>query len=191
MTENAGTTAGAAEAQTDTEPTAPVTTGTPQEPAEVTLLKSRAAGLDAKVTELMKTAQAAEDRAAEAAQKLADYEAGKVSADEALRAQLEAKEAELTRERQERAVEKLQQAYPETFGVFGAAAAGFTADQLAASEARLSGVAPDVAPELPVPVGNSPARRAPTGTKAIEDMTRDELDKHLKSFDPSVIGYEG
>lgn len=190
MTENTGTPDGGAEAQTDDDATASApTTGTPQSQDEVTLLKSRAAGLDAKVTELMRTAQAAEARAAAAAQKLSDYEAGKVSDDEALRAQLEAKEAELTQERRERAVEKLQALYPETFAVFGEGAAAFTADQLAASEARLAGVA-GTAPELPVPVGNAPARRAPVGTKAIEDMTRAELDQYIHTFDPSVMGLE-
>src|SRR5690349_54765 len=89
--ENAGTTPETSEAPAPAE----AVTGTPAVDSEVTTLRSRNAGLDAKVTELQKAAKAAEERAAEALQKLQDYESGKVQADEALRAQLSVKEAEL------------------------------------------------------------------------------------------------
>src|SRR4051812_46732034 len=57
---------------------------------DVSLLKSRYAGQTAKVGELTGKLTSAEARAAAAEQKLADYEAGKLGADEALRAQLQA-----------------------------------------------------------------------------------------------------
>lgn len=168
---NEGTTPEAEEAQ----PTA----GTPVSQDEVTTLKSRNAGLDAKVTELAKAAKAAEQRAAEAAQKLADYEAGKVGNDEALRAQLQAKEAELLAARQEAALARIEAKYPETYGLFGAAAAGLAEDVLAASEARLRGVAPEEQ-EPPTPVGNNPSRTA--GTPKAKTLA--ELEAEFKKLTP-------
>ena len=112
-------------------------TASPQD--EYAKLLSRIAGLDAKVTSL-KSETDAQRQAREAAEKkLADYEAGKVNADEALRAQLEAKERELEQTRREVAIAKVAQAYPETFGVFGEAVVGMSPDQLAAAEARFAG----------------------------------------------------
>ena len=150
-----------------------VTSGTPPAADEVTTLRSRNAGLDAKVTELTKAQKAAEAQAAEALAKLTDYEAGKVDADEALRAQLSAKDAELALIRNEAALAKIEAKYPETFGVLGEAAAALTADQLAASEARFAGVK-DETTTPPVPVGtNAPRSSAPK--KSIEDMSAAEL----------------
>jgi hypothetical protein len=176
--ENAGTTPESAEAQPEAQ--APVVT--PQTPDEVTTLRSRNAGLDAKVTELQKASALAEARAAEAAQKLSDYESGKVQADEALRAQLQAKDEELARERNERRGERIQSRFPETYGVLGEAALSLTEDQLAASEARFVGQA-----ETPVPVGSNPARPANT-SKRIEDMTAAELRVHMRTLGNDAAG---
>lgn len=148
---------------------------TPASKDEVTTLKSRNAGLDAKVTELIKSAAVAEQRAADAAKKLADYEAGTVGNDEALRAQLQAKEAELNAARQEAALARIEAKYPETFGLFGAAAASMAEDVLAASEVRLKGVSGEE--ETPKPVGNNPSRTqggassaAPKGQQTLADL---------------------
>lgn len=176
-TETAGTTSAPDEAQSQT--------GTPQVPDEVTTLRSRNAGLDAKVTELQRKAAEAERIAAEAAAKLAAYEAGKVSADEALRAQIAVKEAELAQVRKEAQLAKIAGRYPETFGVLGEAAAALTEDQLAASEARMAGAGST--PETPRPVGANPARPQAPARKALEDMTTAELRAHLRTFDPSVM----
>lgn len=136
----------------------PATTGT-QTPDEVTLLRSRAAGLDAKVSELTKAQKAADQRAAEALAKLADYEAGKVGADEALRAQVAAKDAEIERLRQEAMLAKVEARYPETFRELGDAASSLSEEKLAAIEARLTGVAPEPAYAAPpVPRGNNGSR---------------------------------
>jgi hypothetical protein len=154
---------------------------------EVTTLRSRNAGLDAKVTELTKAQKAAEQRAAEAAQKLADYEAGKVNNDEALRAQLQAKEAELALARKETALARVAAKYPETFGVLGEAAAALSEDQLAQAEARFAGVPATPETPTPKPLGANPSR--PTGgAKNIEEMTAAELRAHLATFPPSVWG---
>lgn len=161
-----------------TAPAAP-TTGTQTAPDEVTTLRSRTAGLDAKVTELQKAALAAEARAEAAAAKLAEYEAGKVNADEALRAQLDAERAETAKARKEAALNRIEAKYPETFGVLGEAAASLSEDQLAASEARMAGV-PTETIEPPVPGGvNAP--RPPSTRKSIDDMSVSELEAYMLS----------
>lgn len=184
MTETAGTTEATAEGQQDAGQT-PAPAAAPQSADEVTTLRSRLAGLDAKVTSL--TQETAKERAAREAaeQKLRDYEAGKVGADEALRAQVEQKEAELALVRKEAALARIEAKYPETFSVLGQAAAALTPDQLAASEARFAGVA--APPETPVPLGSNPARPQAPAAKAIEDMSIEELKAHLRTFPASVM----
>lgn len=171
-TENAGTSSEAPEAPA---------TGTPAAtPDEVTTLRSRNAGLDAKVTELSLAKAAAEAAATAAATKLADYEAGKVNADEALRAQLAAAQVETEKARREAVLASVESKYPETFAVLGEASASLTADQLAASEARFRGV-PAEATETttkPTPLTTG-APRPPATTKSIEDMTAAELRIHM------------
>lgn len=156
MAENEGTTETGEEApEVEEVAETPETPGTPTESPEVTTLKSRNSGLDAKVTELSRQLQAEKTATAAATAKLSDYEAGKVGADEALRAQLELKEQELTSIRKEAQVTRVEAKYPETFALFGEDAITFSEDKLAASEARLRGVAPDTEP--PTPRGNNPS----------------------------------
>jgi uncharacterized protein (DUF3084 family) len=175
--ENEGTTDESGEAQTEQ-------AGTPQTPDEVTTLRSRNAGLDAKVTELSKKAKAAETAAAEAAAKLAAYEAQTVGADEALRAQLQAKDAELAEARREAAVARIEAKYPETYGLFGDAVATMADDVLAASEARLKGVAADTEP--PKPIGNNPSRSTggASGTANPAEETVADIEARLRSMTP-------
>jgi hypothetical protein len=177
---NEGTTDGALEAPATGAAPAAAATGTPAAPDEVTTLRSRNAGLDAKVTELQKET-VAEKAAREAAeQKLRDYEAGKVGADEALRAQLSEKDKELAQVRMEAALARIEAKYPETFAVLGDAAASLTADQLAASEARFAGVPGESS--TPTPPATNGARPPTTG-KDIEDMNAAELREYMtKTF---------
>ncbi len=162
-------------------PSAGTQTASPQD--EYAKLLSRIAGLDAKVTTLQ-SETVAERKAREAAEsKLRDYEAGKVGADEALRAQLEAKDRELTQTRQEVQMAKIASAYPETFGVFGEAVVNMTPDQLAAAEARFAGT-PGTGYRSP---GANPAREA-TGSKNPSEMSLEELRKAVKSAPESVWG---
>ena len=150
----AGTTPETGQAQTD--PTASAPTGTAQPQDEVTTLKSRNAGLDAKVSALLTAESTAKAEAAEARAKLAAYEQGKVGSDEALRTQLQAKETELATARQEALLARIEAKYPETFAVLGEAAANLSADKLAEAEARFKGVSSE---ETSVkPKGNNPAR---------------------------------
>lgn len=116
--------------------------------------ESRVRGLDAKVTELQKLQAAADERATAAERKLAEYEAGKVGADEALRAQLAAEQAKTAEAERRAALALIQAQYPETFSVLGDAAAALTTDQLAAAEARFAGSAG----ESPTPLRHNGAK---------------------------------
>src|SRR6478735_5969229 len=113
---------------------APATAGAAS-PQDTTLL-SRISGLDAKVTSLAESNKA-KDTTIEALQKqVAEMQSGTIDKDEALRAQVAQKDAELELVRKEAALARIEAKYPETFAVLGEAAAALTADQLAASEAR-------------------------------------------------------
>lgn len=151
-------------------------TGTPAPKDEVTTLRSRNAGLDAKVTSLTQAQKDAQARADAAEAKLRDYEAGKVNADEALRAQLQAKEAELVTERQASALSRIEAKYPETFAVLGEAALNLSAEKLAEAEARFKGVADDDEAPQTKPIGNNPARTgaATTATTAAQRLADKE-----------------
>lgn len=177
---DAGTAPVTGEAQTP-----PQATGTPPTPDEVTTLRSRNAGLDAKVTSL--TQQAATEKAAREAaeQKLAGYEAELVSKDEALRAQLAAKEAEAALARKEAALARVEARFPETYAVLGESAASLSEDQLAAAEARFRGVEGETA--TPTPIGANPSRGSTEPVKSLEEMSVEELRKHLGTFPTEVM----
>jgi hypothetical protein len=156
-------------------------TGTPVAQDEVTTLRSRNAGLDAKVTELSKAAKAAAADRDAALAKLQSYEAGKVGADEALRAQIAAKEAELAAVRQEAALARIEAKYPETFALLGDAAANLSADKLAEAEARFKGVAaPETPAPAPKPIGNNPSRQASSAT----EETFESIAQRLSTMTP-------
>lgn len=148
-------------------------------------LLSRLSGLDAKVTSLVEQNTVKDSTIADLRKQIAEMQAGTVNADEALRAQVAAKEAEIAQARQEAALANIKATFPETFGVLGAAAAYLTADQLAAAEARFAGVA---STEPPVPVGTGAPRSPASGAKAIEDMSIAELTAHLSGMPRSVLG---
>ena len=157
MTDNAGTETQGTQAQAgDQTETPDPKAGTATQVDEVTTLKSRNAGLDAKVTALQEAEKAAKAEAAEAKAKLAAYEAGKVGNDEALRAQLQVKQAELETAKREALLAKIEAKYPETYAVLGEAAANLSADKLAEAEARFKGVGETSSPQSPI--GNNPSR---------------------------------
>lgn len=181
MTDGTGTPEGGDEAQgTGATQGGAAETGT-RTPDEVTLLRSRAAGLDAKVTELSKAQRAAEARAADAERKLSEYEAGRVSSDEALRAQLEAKNAEVEAARKELALARVESRYPEAFRELGDTAASLPEEKLAAIEARLSGAsAQDTEP--PTPRGNNSTRTQNGGTSAPKEETSADIIARLRTM---------
>jgi hypothetical protein len=171
--ENEGTTSEGDEAQEPvTEPVTP-----PKD--EVTTLRSRNAGLDAKVTSLTQAEKAAKARADAAEAKLADYEAGKVGADEALRAQLQASQAETAQARQEANLARIEAKYPETFSVLGEAAIGMSDDKLAEAEARFRGVESEGTTPTK-PIGNNPNRNTAAAAKA--DESGDDIEAKLRSM---------
>lgn len=178
---NEGTAPEGGEAQAETETS---TTGTPAPKDEVTTLRSRNAGLDAKVTSLMTQAEAAEAARKAAEQKLADYEAGKVQGDEALRAQLSTKETELAEARREAALAKIEAKFPETFAVLGDSAATLTPEKLAEAEARFKGIAAEA--ENPKPIGNNPSRvqGGASGASNKAEITVKDREAHLATLTP-------
>jgi hypothetical protein len=155
-------------------------TGTPASQDEVTTLKSRNAGLDAKVSALLAEKKALEKQAADAAAKLAAYEAGKVGADEALRAQIAAKDAELETTKRDALLARIEAKYPETFAVLGDAAANLSAEKLAEAEARFKGVSSDPTPPTPRPIGNNPSR---TSSAAKTEESFDDIAARLKTME--------
>lgn len=108
-------------------------------PDPVSLLTSRLNGQTAKVGELTTTLSAKEEALKAALQRVADLESGKVSAEDAAKAQVEAMRAELEAERRSRRVDSLKSRFPETFSVLGEAAFSLDEAALASNEARLIG----------------------------------------------------
>jgi len=167
------------------EPVEAPETGTPGDD-EVTLLRSRTKGLDAKVTALQASEKAALERAAAAEARALELAQAKEGGDAELRAELEKAKQALSASEQKALLGDIKATYPETFGVLGDAALKMTADQLAAAEARFAGVAAGEL-ETPNPVGANPPRGAAPSTKAIEDMDVKELRAHLRKFDISAM----
>ena len=166
---------------------AAVTTGTPPPVDEATTLRSRNAGLDAKVTSLIQQAATEKARADAAEARALALASDKENGDAELRALVEAQKLLIAKTAAEAKLARIEAKYPESFGVLGDAAAGLTDDQLAANEARLvAGFAGQT--ETPTPVGANPGRTQSALPKAIEDMTTAELRKHLATFPPSAWG---
>lgn len=139
-------------------------------PNEVSLLTSRLNGQTAKVGELTGTLKAKDEALAAALKRVADLEAGTVSADEAAKAQVAAAKAELESERRERRVDSLKTRFPESFSVLGDAAFSLDETSLAANEARLLGDAGGDEPPTPLR-HNETKSSAPA--KAKEESAKD------------------
>jgi hypothetical protein len=157
-------------------------TGTPAAPDEVTRLRSRNAGLDAKVTELSKTLKALNEELASAKSALDEAQKGVVDKDEAFRAQLTARESELAELRTSVKVATIARDYPETYGVFGEAVANMSSEQLAAAEARFAGIDnSEPAETKPKPVGNNPTKQVGTPTPTSAKDRLSALEQKLAS----------
>lgn len=178
---NTGTADAPAEAQ---QPAAGTQTGTD----EVTMLRSRNSGLDAKVTSLAAQAAAEKARADAAEARALALAEGKANGDAELRAQLEAERTAAATARAEARKARLETKFPETLSVLGDAALSLTDDQLAASEARMSGAGFEGG--TPRPVGANPQRSQSGAPKAIEDMSLAELRAHMLTFPASVMRHD-
>ena len=144
---------------------------------DASLWQSRFNGLNAKYGETASQLKAEQERAAKLAADLEALQSGKVNADEAAKAQVEAIRKELEQERMARQVESLKARFPETFEVFGDTAATFTADVLAASEARLAG---GESPEGGTPRKHNESRS--TGTTPAKEETAADVEARLLSM---------
>lgn len=147
---------------------------------EVSLWKSRHNGQTAKVGELTGklTAEVTAREAAE--RKLAEYEAGKIGADEALASQLEAEKAARVALESEIKLTKLQARFPEAIAELGQDAALLLGDEkLAALEARLTGSVADDEPPTPQKPANGP-RTSNQGKPKPE--TADEITARIEAM---------
>lgn len=190
MTEQAtGTPDGSPEAQ-GAAAGAAVVPGTPA-PDEVTTLRSRLSGQDAKVTELLKSNAAEKARAEAAEARAAELAQGKDNGDQELRRLLAERDAELATVRKAAAAAQVKADYPETFSVLGEAAASLTSDQLAAAEARFKGVAAGAGAPPPPPrtVGTNPSRGTQAEGAPLTGKARlDALQAQLMAADMSQGG---
>jgi hypothetical protein len=186
MPENdAGTPNADAQAQAGAAATAAATTGTAGAPDEVTTLRSRNAGLDAKVTSLTKLQSEAVARAEAAEARALELAAGKDNGDKELRAQLEALQKENATAKRDALLARIEGKYPETFAVLGEAAANLSADKLAEAEARFKGVAEPAAPGRPI--GNNPPRtQGPTGGPSTGTETLAQMRARVFAMDPTA-----
>lgn len=144
-----------------------------------TTLLSRLSGLDAKVSSLTGTIQAKDAEIARLAGEIEQLRTGKVSADEALRAQLAERDKVIAEKDRAIAVAKLQTQFPETFGVFGEAIASMSAEALAAAEARFKGVSSSSGEEEPpTPTAHNEARTT-SGKPVGKPQTADDIEALL------------
>lgn len=153
---------------------------------QVSLLTSRLNGQTAKVGELTRQATEKDSTITALQARIAEFEAGKVSADEAANARVAAIQKELDTERAARKTDTLKARFPETFAVFGDTASTFTEDVLAASEARLvkggGDAGSDEDAEPPTPQTHNESRSASAaGTKAAKPETAADIRARLEA----------
>lgn len=144
---------------------------------EVTTLRSRNAGLDAKVTSLIATSAAEKQRADAAEARLRELLDGAAATNEDFGARLRTLEAERDEALKLAKSGLLSSKFPETYKVFGDAVASMSEAALAEAEARFAGVAAE-SNTPPTPVGNNVTRPAQTTAKSIEEMSLDELKQY-------------
>lgn len=157
---------------------APAEQGTPKVATdEVTTLRSRNAGLDAKVSTLIASSAAEKQRADAAEARLRELLDGAAATNEDFGARLRTLEAERDEALKLAKSGLLASKYPETYKVFGDAVAGMSDAALAEAEARFVGVAAE-SNIPPTPVANNVTRPQQTTTKSIEEMSLAELKEY-------------
>lgn len=148
---------GAAATQT---PAAPAGSGSGD---RVTLLESRLTGLEARLTEAGRGRTAAEKERDEARSRLAEYEQGKITDNEAFQAELQRERDRAAAAEKSARLAQIEARYPEAFSVLGETAAGLTEEVLAATEARFKGT-PSAEEEEP-PTPRNPTEKRSVGAK--------------------------
>lgn len=167
----------------DAQAAAPAATS---DPNELTTLKSRNQGLNAKVTELQK--QLADERAARTAAEQAA--AGKAGTDDVLNKKIAELQAELEAGKQAVALSVKGAKYPEAYKELGEDITNMADEKLAALEARLTAAKDEgegESSEPTKPLGNNPAR-GNTGPKNLDDMTVAELRAYGKKLTRADMG---
>lgn len=188
MAKNDGTETPEGQAPEDTEtvePTGAVAEVTITQPDEVTKLRSRNQGLDAKVTSLTRSQKEAIERAEAAEAKLNEIVTGKANGDEETRALILKLNAELDASKATAKAAILASRYPESYAELGDSIATMPEDKLAGIEARLAGV-PAESNRPPTPISNSAARPI-TGAAGVseEGETGDAIEARLRTLQVS------
>src|SRR5689334_2914255 len=143
---------------------------------DASLWQSRFNGLNAKFGTTQAELKAEKEAREKIAAELEALRSGKVSADEAAQAKVNEVLTALEAERTARKVESLKAKFPETFEVFGDAAATFEEGVLAASEARLAGEGAD-----PTPLKHNESRSS-AGSKKPAEKTAADVEAELLSM---------
>jgi len=138
----------------------------------VSVLKSQFAGASAKVNELTGQIKTLKAQHKELQDQLRAAHEGTTTADEAAKALIAAKDAELAQVRREAQLARIESKYPEVFRELGEDAASLSAEKLAAMEARLKGAGFED-DEPPTPRGQQAARRDSTSVKPQEKTLED------------------
>lgn len=179
ITAPAGTDGADDAAQDDTQNTDPTqgaasakTTGTDPQTAAPTL-ESRLAGLEARLAERGRSQAQIEKERDELRQRLADYEAGKLTENEAFQAELKRERDRADLAERTARLARIEAKFPETFGVFGEKAADLDEEQLAAAEARFAGRAPEEGDQEP-PTPRTPTTPRPSATSAANQQRRED-----------------
>lgn len=141
---------------------------------DASLLRSRLSGQTAKVNQLQAERDTIKAERDALALQVAAAQKGEVNKDEALKAQIAAKDTELAAIRQEAALARIEAKYPEAYAELGELAANMPADKLAALEARLTNAQTDEEP--PSPRGNN-GPRTTGAAKPREESSQDILAK--------------
>lgn len=151
MSDTNDTTTGTAGAPDDAAASAAASDGAKGGTDQVSLLTSRLNGQTAKVGELNGLLTAKDDALKAALARVAELETGKVSSDEAAKAQVAQAQQALEAERRERRLDGLKTRFPEAFSELGADIASVMDEtKLAAIEARLTGGAGSEEPPTPL-----------------------------------------
>jgi hypothetical protein len=141
-------------------------------PDELSVLKSRYQGQTAKVNTLEGEKATLTAQLAVLQAQLGKAQTGEIDKDEALKAQLAAKDAEIAAAKREVALAKSAVKYPEAYAVLGEDIASLSDVKLSEIEARLKGEAAELE-EPPTPRGSNPSRtgqRTPAKPLTKEDV---------------------
>ncbi|HET7070157.1 MAG TPA: hypothetical protein VFI40_04990 [Nocardioides sp.] len=160
---------------------------------EVSVLRSRYAGQTAKVNELTSEKTALEQQLQTLQSQLSDLQSGKVSAEDAAKALVDAKDQVIAKLEAGIKLADLKGRFPEVYAELGEDMQGLSEAKLAAMEARLQGNAGE-GDDAPTPRGNNAARKegGAAGGEGSKPKTAEDVLAEMRSMAlPPEWGGEG